>query len=67
MLIKKLVSLIDTLGSVFVQRDKDGKVAIAVGPWAVVAVGGLMIGCGTQNSEPFSQCVTTIGNYLLGV
>lgn len=67
MLAKKLVSLMGALGSVFVQRERDGKVAVAIGPWAVVAIGGLMIGCGTQDSEPFSQCVTTIGNYLLGV
>lgn len=67
MLTKKLVSLMGALGSVFVQKETDGKIAIAVGPWAVVAIGGLMIGCGTQDSEPFSQCVTTIGNYLLGV
>lgn len=66
MLTKRLISLMGTLGSVFVRRETDGKVAVAIGPWAVVAIGGLMIGCGTQDSEPFSQCVMTIGNYLLG-
>lgn len=63
----KIASLLGMIGSVFVQRGTDGKVAVAVGPWAVVAVSGLILGCGVQNAEPFSQCVTTIGNYLMGV
>lgn len=62
----KVVPLVGLLGSVFAKRDADGKIALAVGPWAVVAAGGLILGCGTQDAEPFSQCVVTIGKYLMG-
>lgn len=63
---RKIVSLVGTVGSVFVQRGADGKIDLALGPWAVVAAGGLILGCGTQDAEPFSQCVITIGKYLMG-
>lgn len=62
----KIAALLGTIGSVFAQKGADGKIAIAVGPWAVVAISGLILGCGVQDAEPFSQCVTTIGNYLMG-
>ena len=55
-----VLSLFQTIGSVFVKQGVDGKTEVAVAPWAVLYVAGTMLGCYNQSSEPFSICVKTM-------
>lgn len=57
---------LSAVGSIFAQKNADGKVDVALGPVAVVMFGGLLIACSVQSDEPFSRCVITIGQYLIG-
>lgn len=64
--ITKVANIVSTIGSVFVQKASDGKLDVAVGPLAVISLGGLLFACSVQSDEPFSRCVITIGQYLIG-
>lgn len=63
---KGLSIVFGSIGSVFIQRAADGKLDVALGPWLVICTGGMLIGCAVQDAETFSQCVVTIGSYLMG-
>lgn len=54
------LSLIQTIGSVFVKSNESGKAEVAVAPWMVLYVAGSMFGCYNQTGEPFSVCVKTM-------
>lgn len=55
-----VLSLFQTIGSVFVKQGPGGKTEVATAPWAVLYVAGTLFGCYNQSGEPFSVCVKTM-------
>lgn len=55
-----VISLLQTVGSVFVKSNETGKAEVALAPWMVLYVAGSMFGCYNQTGEPFSVCVKTM-------
>lgn len=55
-----IVGLLQTIGSVFVKTNTDGKTEVAAAPWAVLYAAGTLLGCYNQSGEPFSVCVKTM-------
>lgn len=54
-----LLSGLQTLGSLFVNKSKDGKTNLNALPIAAVLLIGNTVGCMVQEDEPFSTCVVT--------
>jgi hypothetical protein len=52
-----MLSCLQTLGSLFVNKSKDGKTNLNALPIAAVLLLGNTVGCMAQDDEPFSTCV----------
>lgn len=61
-----ILGILQTIGSVFVKQNKDGKSEVAAAPWAVLYIAGTLLGCYNQSGEPFSVCVKTMFSVLGG-
>lgn len=55
-----ILGILQTVGSVFVKKDPNGKAEVAMAPWAVLYAAGTLLGCYNQIGEPFSVCVKTM-------
>lgn len=53
----KLASIVSAVGSLFIKRDSEGKLNVALAPVSIVIVLATGVTCSVQKSEPFSVCV----------
>lgn len=56
-IIPRLVTTVGLVGSLFIKRDTDGRVSLALAPLSIVLMLTTSITCSVQKTEAFSVCV----------